>query len=253
MRTITSHASVQGTRERQEDRSFINSTEDGLLIAVFDGHGGSEASDYCRQYLTVAFDTVGENSDYYTILDKMRGLFLILNEYTKTMEAGTTASIVFIPSTLDRAYVGVLGDSPVIIRNSEGNVWKSPEHNVRSNPVEVAAAKARGAVILNGYMFGHKDKGLNPPGLQLTRGLGDVALDDVLIRTPEIFEHKLAKDSFVLVASDGLIDPSHGFNDAAQRLVELISRGATAGNLIKHALDAKTDDNATAVLVRIVE
>ena len=201
----------------------------------------------------MAFDAVGESPDYPTIPDKMKGLFLILNEYTKNMGAGTTASIVFIPSSLDRAFVGVLGDSPVIIKNDKGEIWKSPEHNIRSNPVEVSLAKARGAVILNGYMFGHKDKSLNPPGIQLSRGLGDVALDDVLSRTPEIFEHKLGKNSFVLVASDGLIDPNHTSDESAYAIVDLIEKGASAGNLVKYALDKKTEDNVTAVLVRIVE
>lgn len=253
MRTITSHATAQGTREYQEDRSFINATEDGLLIAIFDGHGGDQGAEYLHTNLPYVFNDLGNDPDFPTILEKMKHLFAVLAIMTNTMVAGSTASIVFIPSSLDRAYVGVVGDSPVIIRNADGDLWKSPEHNVRANPTEVAAAKARGGVIVNGYLFGHKVKGFNPPGLQLTRALGDVELDDVLSREPEIFEIPLAKNSFVLVASDGLLDPQHESSEAAQAIVMAVDKGATAGNLVKMAIDKPTHDNASAVLVRIVE
>jgi serine/threonine protein phosphatase PrpC len=253
MRTITSHATAQGTREHQEDRSFINSTEDGLLIAVFDGHGGEAAAAGSATHLMDFFNQVGTDDTLVTVPAKMKKLFELLAVNTSVMVSGTTASIVFIPSTLDRAFVGVVGDSPVVIRNADGDMWKAPEHNVNSNPAEVAAAKGRGGVVINGYLFGRKNKGLNPPGTQMARALGDVELDDVLSREPEIFEISLGKDSFVLVASDGLMNSNQGANDPARAVIALVDRGATAGNLVKAALDAKTGDNATAVLVRVVE
>jgi serine/threonine protein phosphatase PrpC len=249
MRTITSHISVQGTRPYQEDRVVVSSGEDGLLLGIFDGHGGNQVSEFCHKNLLNAFNAVADDPTMPTIPEKMKGIFTYLNSRTNSMRAGSTASIVFIPSTLDRAFVGVLGDSPVIIRNADDEVWASPEHNVRSNPSEVAKAKERGGTVYGGYLFA---RGLSSAGLQMTRVLGDAPFSEVVSRDPEIFELSLKAGSFVLVGSDGLFDPSHASGTAREKIVELIDKGAGAGDLAKYALSVPTDDNVSAILVKVI-
>jgi serine/threonine protein phosphatase PrpC len=252
MNTNVSHIWAKGNRPYQEDRSFVNITNDGLLLAVFDGHGGESTAEYCRLNLLKAFNAVADDPIYPTIPNKIRGIFDFLNIETEKMTEGTTASIVFIPSTLDRAFVGVLGDSPVIIKNKDNEYWHSPEHNVRSNPKEVARVKAAGGVVFNGYAFA-PGGGFSSAGLQLSRTFGDAEFASILSRDPEIFEIELAKDSFVLVGSDGLFDPSHGSDDAASSIVQLVERGSDAKVLVQYALGIPTQDNVTAILVRIIE
>jgi len=249
MRTITSHISVQGSRPYQEDRVVVSSGEDGLFLGIFDGHGGDEVSEYCYKNLLKNFNAVADDPSWPTISDKIRGIFHYLNNDTNSMRAGSTASIVFVPSTLDRAFVGVLGDSPVIIRNADNEIWVGPEHNVRSNPSEVAKAKERGGTIYGGYLFA---RGLSSAGLQMTRVLGDASFSEVVSREPEIFEVSLKAGSFVLVASDGLLDPSHASGTARDKIVELIDKGAAAGDLAKYALSIPTNDNVSAILVKVI-
>jgi serine/threonine protein phosphatase PrpC len=252
VRTITSHATHIGKRPYQEDRTVVSSGEDGLLLSVFDGHGGADVAELCRKSFVPAFNYVIENEPTFpSMSEKIAGVFGYLGGLVNSMKAGSTASIVYIPSALDKAYVGVLGDSPVIIREIDGSIWRSPEHNVRSNPEEVIAAKTRGATIFDGYMFA--GRGLTADGLQLTRALGDFALDSVLDRSPQIFELSLGAGSFVLVASDGLLDPGHQSTKAQDAIVNLIDKGGEAGNLVKYAIDVPTGDNASAILVRIIE
>ena len=83
--------------------------------------------------------------------------------------------------------------------------------------------------------------------LQLTRALGDFGLDRYLIRDPEIFSVELDKNSFVMAASDGLVDPSHNNHDITN-LIDIVNNNGTAADLVKDALRRKTGDNVTAVL-----
>lgn len=251
MKTITSQASLQGNRDHQEDRSYINITENGLLLAIFDGHGGDEVAEFCKQTLPKAYNAMDLCPINMPIADRLRGIFDYLNYRTNHMDSGAAASIVFIPSTLDKAYVGILGDAPVIVKQADEQYWIAPEHNVRSNPNEVKLAKERGGVVYNGYLF--PGRGLSSHGLQMSRALGDADLNSVLSREPEIFEIPLGAGSFVLVASDGVLDPHHNSRSAAESIVNLIEKGASADELVKYAAGVPTNDNATAVLVKIIK
>jgi len=251
MRTTLSQNTQQGRRPYQEDRLVYKISEDGVLAAIFDGHGGDYTSNFCAEMLFAAFDTVGADAELPTVIDKMRRLFGILNFATEHMEEGTTASIVYITPQLDKAVVGILGDSPVIIKNKGAEYWHAPEHNVRSNPNEVKRITKVGGYVHGGYAFSGRGS-LDAGGLQLTRTLGDKAFSDILSRDPEIFEHELGVGSFVMVGSDGLFDPSHQSSSPAREIVELVERGREAGDLVKHAIDKPTHDNASAILVRIL-
>lgn len=230
---IISSFTAQGNREYQEDRFVIRKTDDGTLLAVFDGHGGAETASWCK-HLTSKYDASTESS--------FRRLFSTLAETTEGMREGTTASMVFIPNDENSALIGVLGDSPVLVQSD--TLWLSPEHNVRTNLVERAAAEARGGRYADGYMC----TGWN--GLQMSRAFGDSELK-FLSREPEIFNLLLIKGGYVLVATDGVFDPGHQHLDAeVQKVKTLIEFGADAEALVNRALDAKTGDNATCILAR---
>ena len=252
MKAPITHATARGKRDYQEDRYKIDVTNDGILLAIFDGHGGAGTSDFCEKNLLGAFNAVADNPSLPFIRDKVWGIFDWLRVRTDNNYDGTCASVVFIPSSLDRAHVGILGDSPVIIKTQEGEYWHSPEHNVRSNPQEVKRLQGLGATVYGGYAYA-PNSGFSASGLQLTRSLGDSEFSSILSREPEIFEIPLGLGSFVLVGSDGLFDPSHQSSANASSIVKLIEGGATAGNLVNHALGIPTEDNVTAVLLRITE
>lgn len=85
-------------------------------------------------------------------------------------------------------------------------------------------------------------------GLQMTRALGDSRLSFVS-REPEIIVRSLKKPSWILVASDGLIDPTHQ-ESSFNAIVNLIDAGAEAKELVTRAIKLQTNDNATAVVWR---
>lgn len=242
----TNTATDKGTRQYQEDRYVVIRhdipQEKGWLLAVMDGHCGSEVAEFCEQNLENLFKTLVHKSE--NIGPMPAQLMKILVKETRHISAGSTISLVYISETKAWAYVAVLGDSPVIIKGEAG-LWISPEHNIRTNEQDKKSVLKKGAVYHNGYMF---DPDGNS-GLQLTRALGDFNLDRYLIRDPEIFSVKLNEHSFILVASDGLVDPGHENKDIAN-LVKIIENNGTARDLVNDALRRKTGDNVTAVLWR---
>lgn len=242
-------ATHRGQRKYQEDRYFQTSLDQGLVFGVFDGHGGAQCSDFCvnkfPELLIMELESGVFAHDAAAALDVA---FQRLNDVTRQMSTGTTASVVFIPKDAAVAHVSVIGDSPVIIRSTGGPIWVAPEHNVRTNQVEAQAAIARGGYVYNGYL----SASYSGSGLQMARALGDYELDRVLSRMPDSASIPLDAESWVLVATDGALDPSH-VNEAEGivALTELINGGADAQAIVDRALAIPTHDNVTALLVRV--
>ena len=140
----------------------------------------------------------------------------------------------------------VIGDSPVIILDRENKIIVSPDHNVRSNPVELEKAKKKGAAYEMGYTMSPSGG-----GLQMSRALGDESLDSILDREPEVYSVPLGEKSLIILGTDGLFDPGHS-DTAAQvgRIVILTMNGAGARELVQDALDRMTCDNVTAIVWR---
>ena len=234
-----SKATARGARSYQEDRYFVFPTVMGTYLGVFDGHGGDECAAYCVKAMRIIL----------THEPTLQDAVAKLSRETRTMRAGSTASLVFIPKDESRVDVAVLGDSPVIAKLADGFIRISPEHNIRTNEAEADAAIQRGGHISGGYLFAS----YGSLGLQMSRALGDAHLDRVLSREPEVFSHVLGKDSWVLVCSDGAVDPGHG---AAQANIDTIVRmiedeDADAQDIVDRALAVPTRDNVTAILVRL--
>lgn len=262
-----SSASAKGHRPYQEDRYLVSSLPQGTLLAVFDGHGGSETAQFAYKRIVKIFadniaaehaaaahladvDAVDlakvETSDHAAAA--LEKTILSLNISTQHMGPGSTLSVVYIPLGGDTATCAVLGDSPIIIKDADGKINISPEHNVRTNQAERKAAEARGGIVSDGYLF----ESYHGMGLQMARALGDVHLNKVLSRIPDIYEVKLNAQSFVVVATDGAFDPGHyEFAKAAQTVVEMIEKGADADALVKYAaVDYPTGDNVSVIVAK---
>lgn len=238
-------ASERGGRPHQEDRYAVSTGGKGTLLAVMDGHSGAGTAEFVAKNFGRVFASAREKSRPRKAL---LATFSELHLLTRRRKSGTTLSVVWIPERGWCAYVAVLGDSPVIIKNPGERPWLSPEHNVRSNLRERQAALRRGGEYSSGYLF----VGDGEDGLQLSRSLGDVAHGKVLDRNPEVFSVSLKRKGVVLIASDGLLDPGHRRSSVqVKRLVQLIANGSDAKGLVRDALQRQTHDNVTAVLCMI--
>ena len=245
---LVTQFSKKNLRNYQEDRSFFKIYKNGdSLLGVFDGHGGCGVADYAATHAASFFTTMRKEFKKDSEI-ALKMLFQKLVEKTKETSSGSTATIVLVRN--DLATVGVLGDSPAIIKTASGDLWHSPEHNVRTNVKECIAAEARGGRISpNGYLFDRYQ--YQGEGLQMSRALGDRHLNNVLDREPEICQVPINNQSWILVCSDGLIDPSHMNANAASSIITAIDgTSITAEELVELASATQKYDNSTAVLMR---
>jgi len=245
---ISAHQNV-GQRSYQEDTYACIVAPEGLVLMVADGHGGPEASELIEKHFPGVwrkrFDSSKPMQEVFT---EMYNDFDLL---TKFVDAGSTLSIVFLPEGATTAYVAILGDSPVIIHQPDDTLWISPEHNVRTNQVEREAAEARGGIYERGYIWNDFSYSDHARGLQMSRALGDGHMGKIITREPECIEVPVG--DWVLIGSDGLVDPGHDGGEEScspEVMQELIDGGADAEELVQYAVDVPTHDNVTAILWR---
>jgi serine/threonine protein phosphatase PrpC len=241
------HASEQGLRPYQEDRFFTgrfeSAKDSGVFLAVMDGHDGQRVAQFCIDSLSdIIYQVMGSRERVTLVV--IRDIIKLLNEQTCEMESGTTLSLAFISYRQKKVFVGVLGDSPVIIKNSQGQIVVSSEHNARTNLKEREAAIKRGACYHAGYICEYP----GGSGLQMTRSLGDREFKNFLNRLPELYSVKIGTKSFVALLSDGIVDPGHRDSDVLKSVISMIEKGASASDLVQDALDRRTEDNATAIV-----
>jgi serine/threonine protein phosphatase PrpC len=241
-----SAASHRGARAYQEDSHFSLTAAEGLCFGVFDGHGDAECARLCAERFPLIFVDLLKPNVHFA--ETLRQTIQTLNLETQSMWSGCTASVVFMPWTANEVHVAVLGDSPVIVKRANHSIWVAPEHNVRTNYAEAEAARARGGFVDEWYLY----TTYGGVGLQMARALGDSDFSRVLSRVPDISSHVLGADSFVFVGTDGVLDPLHKKPEASLKaLIAFIEAGADAQAIVNRALAIPTDDNATALLVRV--
>lgn len=233
----------QGPRSYQEDRSFHKHIDGvdytGKLLAVMDGHGGSATAELCANEIGQLFSPRSAKS----VEEDLKGLVSLLNGKTINFLAGTTISIACVLEDHRKVSIAVLGDSPVVVFDDEGNLHVSPEHNVRSNLQERGAAQKRGGVYGSGYIW-ERDQEY---GLQMGRALGDAHLGRIISHEPEIYT--LNNPQWILVASDGLIDPCHEQSEGLfLEIKKYAQKRASAKDLMQWALSRGLRDNATAIV-----
>mgnify|MGYP001601967863 CR=1 FL=1 len=239
----------QGTRDYQEDRYCIMNVRlpaktgevVGTLLAVMDGHGGVSVARYCAEHIPDLFRLHALDKSE----EALRNLVADLNFITDRSQDGSTLSAALVLYEPRIVSVAILGDSPVVVYDGSGKIHVSPEHNVRTNMEERRAAEERGGSCHGGYVY--NKEGI---GLQMSRSLGDARLGTIISREPEIYS--IADPQWVLVASDGIFDPSHtGYNARFHSgMHDLAARKASADDVVTWAEELRRglSDNATALV-----
>lgn len=242
--SYTYHSEI-GSRPYQEDRGLVISKNRGKLLAVIDGHGGDSTAQCVSDNLKAIFSgTITKMSEE----DALFSTFAKLHLLTRENVSGAVVSMVWIPFNASMAYVAVLGDAPVFITNPGEETWAGPNHNVRTNLKERRAAEKAGAIFNDGYIWNSSFT----KGLQMSRALGDVALDYILNRQPEVNKVPIYSGAIIVVATDGVLDPTHQDVSQEKHIIQMAENGAEAKDLVLDAVKRDTRDNVTAIIARIL-
>lgn len=196
------------------------------LFAVFDGHGGAEVSNYCRERLHVILSKelrtptkqLGEMSDvdmkehwedlfarcFQLVDDEVSGLSTRLVDGEARLEpiaaenVGSTAVAVVVCSS--HVIVANCGDSRIVLSRGKEPVALSIDQKPDRKDERARIEAAGGKVI---QWNGHRVSGI----LAMSRSIGDRYLKPYIIPKPEVAVVARAKDDDCLIlASDGLWD-----------------------------------------------
>jgi serine/threonine protein phosphatase PrpC len=235
------------------------------LFAVFDGHGGAEASAYCKAHLhshlaekVMAALEVSESASLATA-DLARALheaFIATDEgfiSTTGGTAGTTAVVALLAG--DHLLVANAGDSRAVLWRDGRSVPMSVDHKP-DRPDETARISAAGGFVAHGRVM---------HALAVSRAIGDREFkrcdfegelpfsDSLVIPDPEIRVCRIAEGDELLIACDGLWDvmeaaDAFGFlqreeDSSPQRAVSQLTRMAE--------VDLKSSDNITAIYAKL--
>lgn len=252
--SFVSTASEQGKRSENEDRflaALIESDRFGTiwLLAVIDGHLGSDTADALYRHLQAEFYN-GLCISKGDIKKALQEAFNSLNARTEQDTSGSTLSIAAISENEEKAYIAILGDSPVIgIAGGEEPLFISPEHNAGTNKEEREAVIARGGergLVYKKHIFAPGAR----YGLQVTRAFGNAAFGNIISKEPEIFVLDLLPESVFLLATDGIWKDRSKRTDEVFDLLKKIYAGCTARELVWKAVSEYSSDNTTAIIWR---
>lgn len=232
-------AQDQRHRPRMEDRAVVGKVADGLLAAVFDGHGGPEVADRAAAQALVA---VSDGLEAALSGEALWGrVFLRLD--APRAASGATATLVLVRG--DGLSVAWVGDSRAILVGREASQPLTRDHRI-DRPDERRRVLAAGAVL-------HPPYAVDPAtgqGLMVTRALGDHGLRHIgIIPDPETASVGLGPDhlGFVL-ATDGLWDLVSE-PEAAAACREEDAQGA-AERLVRLVVARGGRDNVTVIVGR---
>nr|XP_020442305.1 protein phosphatase 1K, mitochondrial-like [Monopterus albus] len=247
-------ASVLGLRKQNEDRLRFARIHDNLLyFAVFDGHGGPHAADYCYTFMDKFIrDALEEEEDLERVLQKAfvdadKALHTHLSYFNNAsfLTAGTTATVAMLRDGVELV-VGSVGDSRAVLcrkgRASKLTTDHTPDRKDERQRIQ----------RFGGFVTWNSVGQTNVNGqLAMTRSIGDFHLKSSgVIAEPETrrltVQH--ANDAFLALTTDGI-----NFQMSDQEICDIISQcqdpTEAADVIAQQALQYGSEDNATIVIV----
>uniref|UniRef100_A0A8D3B0X4 protein-serine/threonine phosphatase n=1 Tax=Scophthalmus maximus TaxID=52904 RepID=A0A8D3B0X4_SCOMX len=248
-------ASVLGLRKQNEDRLRIARIHDNLLyFAVFDGHGGPHAADYCYTFMEKFIrDALEDEDDLERVLKKAfldadRALHTHLSYFNKAsfLTAGTTATVAMLRDGVELV-VGSVGDSRAMLCR-KGRATKLTKDHTPDRKDERHRIQRCGGFFVTWNSVGQA----NVNGrLAMTRSIGDFHLrSSGVIAEPDTRRQTVrhTDDSFLALTTDGI-----NFLLSDQEVCDVISQcqdpTEAADVIAQQALQYGSEDNATIVVV----
>ncbi|MCL7032520.1 hypothetical protein MKW94_021037 [Papaver nudicaule] len=243
------YSSFRGKRASMEDCFDVKmSTIDGkpvCLFGIFDGHGGSRASEFLREHL---FENIVKHPQF------MKDTKLAISEtYQRTdmdfldsesntyRDDGSTASAAVLVG--NRLYVANVGDSRAVISKAGKAVALSEDHKPNRSDERKRIENAGGVVMWAGTW---RVGGV----LAMSRAFGNRLLKQFVVAEPEIQEQEIDDELELLVlASDGLWDVVPN-EDAVSLARTEEEPDAAALKLAETAFSRGSADNITCIVVK---
>ncbi|OLY80159.1 Protein phosphatase 2C-like protein [Smittium mucronatum] len=218
-----------------------------LFAAVFDGHSGKKAAEWCGKNFHKVFQKLLEQNPDSPVERVLNDTFVEVDytlANTDIGRSGCTAVVVFIRPSISQdqmydMYVANVGDARCIYIDGLDATRLTYDHKGSDQN------EANRIISAGGYVFDDRVNGV----LAVTRSLGDVSMKQFVIGNPYISHSIIHQDSgSVIIACDGLWDVC-----SDQKAAEIIGQSPdtqTASNsLLEYALDNLSTDNISVMVI----
>eukprot|EP00929_Paragymnodinium_shiwhaense_P002563 TRINITY_DN102852_c0_g1_i1.p1 TRINITY_DN102852_c0_g1~~TRINITY_DN102852_c0_g1_i1.p1 ORF type:complete len:443 (-),score=113.96 TRINITY_DN102852_c0_g1_i1:161-1489(-) len=197
------------------------------MFAVYDGHGGREAVNYCEstllQLIASEMENVPPGKDVNSALTSAFSKVDSQLAMCGAWSYGCTCTVCLVhrDNRCNRMtlHVANVGDSRAVLVGENGSLRVSVDHRP-DNPDETRRVVAEGGRVRAGRVGGK---------LAISRSLGDHHLKSVGVSgVPDITVCGVARGHILIIASDGLWDVLK--DEEATEIVEAVVKEAEAGN-----------------------
>lgn len=209
---------LKGSEDRYSARRIGSNI---TYVAVFDGHAGSAAAEWCARNMA---DLVTSELAHSSAVDALARAFVRSNRSIGNTATGTTASVVLV---VDNWYLVTanVGDSKVILCDAGRALELTVDHRA-SLPSEVERITKHG-----GSIVGDRVNGV----LAVTRSLGDHELGELVTAYPTVTDCLVGPSTeFAIIASDGLWDVCSP-SEAVDLIRGCYVPGEMAASLVEYA------------------
>jgi serine/threonine protein phosphatase PrpC len=235
---------IIGRRKSMEDEYVINRNDMYDIYAVFDGHGGKQASAFAEEYFrTFLLNTI--LPDIKKMAKRFHEIILGIHHQTPEDGSGTTASLIVMYKKIHKMIVINIGDSRIMVIRKGTSEIITKDHNIKSHKQDVDDIVKNGGKIVKKYLTNSTDNS----GVNLTRTIGDHQFPD-LIRMPEITIVDYSDLDYILISCDGLWEET---SEDTVREIILSSKSPSDAckKLVKRAYDDGSGDNITAMVIKL--
>ncbi|KAF9173921.1 Protein phosphatase 2C 1 [Mortierella sp. AD010] len=239
-------------RTMEDTHAFIYNYE-GItghgFFAIFDGHAGKAAADWCGQHFHEVFGRILEEkadqpgvdfqelvSDTFLAVDQQ-----LAEALQQGRSSGCTAIVAYIRKEGDKRvlYTGNVGDARAVLCHKEKAVRLSYDHKGSDH------TEAQRILDVGGFVMNNRVNGV----LSVTRALGDSSMKEFVIGAPYTTRTEIGSDNpYLILACDGLWDVCTD-QEAVELIRDVVCPTKASRVLLDHALQKFSTDNISVMVV----
>ncbi|KAF9178950.1 Protein phosphatase 2C 1 [Haplosporangium sp. Z 767] len=241
-------------RTMEDTHAFIYNYE-GItghgFFAIFDGHAGKAAADWCGQHFHEVFGLILEEKAEQPGVDfqeLVNDAFLAVDQQLAEAlqhgrSSGCTAIMAYIRKEGDKRvlYTGNVGDARAVLCHKERAVRLSYDHKGSDH------TEAQRILDVGGFVMNNRVNGV----LAVTRALGDSSMKEFIIGAPYTTRTEIGPDNpYLILACDGLWDVCSD-QEAVELVKDVVCPTKASQILLEYALQKFTTDNISVMVVRL--
>ncbi|KAG0338690.1 Protein phosphatase 2C 1 [Podila horticola] len=241
-------------RTMEDTHAFIYNYE-GItghgFFAIFDGHAGKSAADWCGQHFHEVLGRIleerGSEQDV-DVQELVNDAFLAVDEQLAVaLQQGRASGCTAIMAYLRKEgnarvlYTGNVGDARAVLCHKGKAVRLSYDHKGSDT------TEAQRILDVGGFVMNNRVNGV----LAVTRALGDSSMKEFVIGAPYTTRTEMGPDNpYLILACDGLWDVCSD-QEAVDLIKDVVCPSKASQILLDHALQKFSTDNISVMVVRL--